>query len=187
MSALTTTERGYGHRHQERRALWAPEVAKGSTRCARCRQLIRPSEPWDLGHADGDRSRYSGPEHRRCNRATSSRRAFEWSKAPPEPEPERSGLEADDERWDMPWLKGLRKIPKDAVWPRLMTVPHPLAVGSLGREFVRFAEKRSGRPLRWWQKLAATRLLEVDGQGELVWETAVLIDGPPARQVLAAP
>ena len=28
--------------------------------------------------------------------------------------------------------------------------------------------------MRWWQKLVAARLLEVDGKGELVWETVVL-------------
>jgi hypothetical protein len=44
----------------------------------------------------------------------------------------------------------------------------------LGRQFIRYAEARSGRPLRWWQKLVATRLLEVDDQGRLVWDTLVL-------------
>jgi hypothetical protein len=55
-----------------------------------------------------------------------------------------------------------------------MTVPHPAAVGSLGKEFVRFAEARSGRELRWWQRLVAMRLLEVDDEERLVWETFVL-------------
>jgi hypothetical protein len=91
-----------------------------------------------------------------------------------EPEPERDGLEASDPCWRVPWLKGLRRPPADAVWPRLMTVPHPNAAGSLGGEFVRWAEKRSGRPLRWWQQLVAVRLLEIDEQERLVWETMVL-------------
>jgi hypothetical protein len=119
----------------------------------------------------GDRSRYVGPEHRRCNRAT----AVQWKVGPAEVEPERDGLEASDDRWDVPWLKRLRKVPADAVWPRLMTVPHPRAVGSLGDEFVAFSKAHSDRPpLRWWQRLAATRMLEVDSKGELVWETVVL-------------
>jgi len=91
-----------------------------------------------------------------------------------EVEPERGGLEATDSAWRVPWLRGLRKVPTDATWPRLMSVPHRRAVGSLGPEFIRWAEERTGRPLRWWQKLVATRLLEVDAEGRLVWEAMVL-------------
>src|SRR5580765_8123755 len=47
--------------------------------------------------------------------------------AGPEPEPERGGLDSSDRRWDVAWLHELRDTPADAVWPRLMTVPHPLA------------------------------------------------------------
>jgi hypothetical protein len=69
-----TTARGYGRVHQVVRARLAPYVAMGTTPCARCGELIAPGQPWDLGHDDGDRRRYTGPEHRRCNRATRSRR-----------------------------------------------------------------------------------------------------------------
>jgi hypothetical protein len=91
-----------------------------------------------------------------------------------EPEEERDGLAAGDRRWRVPWLAGLRRPPEDASWPRLMSVPHRRAVGSLGPEFIESAEARSGRPLRWWQRLVAVRVLEVDEAGELVWETVVL-------------
>jgi hypothetical protein len=89
-------------------------------------------------------------------------------------EPERDGLSQADPRWHVPWLDELRKVPRDAVWPRLMTVPHPRAVASLAPEFIRMAEKRTGRKLRWWQRLVATRLLEVDQDERLLWETLVL-------------
>jgi hypothetical protein len=91
-----------------------------------------------------------------------------------EPEPEREGLDRLDPRFRVPWLRGLRRVPGDAVWPRLMSVPHRRAVGTLGPTFVRYAERRSGRKLRWWQRLVAYRMLEVDAAGELVWGTVVL-------------
>jgi hypothetical protein len=84
------------------------------------------------------------------------------------------GLAPDDERWRVPWLEDLLDVPRSAVWPRLMTVPHRRAVDSLGPEFIAYAEARSGRPLRWWQQLVAVRLLEVDSRGRLVWECLVL-------------
>jgi hypothetical protein len=96
------------------------------------------------------------------------------------PVAEPDGFGPDDPVWDVAWLKGLRRVPKDAVWPRLMTIPHPHAVGSLGSEVARWVARRRGRRWRWWQRLMATRLLEVDRYGRLVWETALLT---VARQV----
>ena len=71
---IKTSLRGYGSKHQRTRRMFKPLVESGSVLCGRCGQLIHPGEPWDLGHADDDRSRYTGPEHRRCNRATAGRR-----------------------------------------------------------------------------------------------------------------
>jgi hypothetical protein len=71
----TTKQRGYGAKHKALRRRWAREVAEGLVNCARCGAFIYPDEPWDLGHVDGDKTRYAGPEHRRCNRATASSRA----------------------------------------------------------------------------------------------------------------
>src|SRR4051794_14389578 len=130
MVGVKTAARGYGGRHQQLRAQFAPRVATGGVRCARCGEPIRPGEAWDLGHVDGDKSRYQGPEHARCNRATAGRRP--WMPPAADEEPERGGLAAGDARWGVPWLEDLRRVPADAVWPRLMTVPHPRAVGSLG-------------------------------------------------------
>jgi hypothetical protein len=64
----------YPGSHQAIRRALAPQVAAGTVTCWRCGQLIRPGEPWDLGHDDHDRSIYRGPEHAgRCNRAAGAR------------------------------------------------------------------------------------------------------------------
>ena len=68
-----TTARGYGWLHQRTRAAWAPLVAAGEVACARCGGWIAPGHPWDLGHTE-DRTGYTGPEHRSCNRAAGARK-----------------------------------------------------------------------------------------------------------------
>jgi hypothetical protein len=90
------------------------------------------------------------------------------------------GFGPDDRAWDVPWLDALRDVPPEGSWPRLMTPPHPRAVASLGEAFAPFAAERMGGELRWWQRLAATRLLEVDETGRLVWPAALVLT---ARQV----
>jgi hypothetical protein len=84
------------------------------------------------------------------------------------------------ECFDVPWLADLLDVPDDATWPRLMTAPHPDAVGSYGELVEAYSAAFHGRPLRWWQRLAARRLLEHDAAGHLVWGAAVLT---VARQV----
>lgn len=70
----STTLRGYGAKHQKERDSWRPHVVAGLVTCWRCGQPIPPRSVWDLGHDDNDRSRYRGPEHRRCNRAAGARK-----------------------------------------------------------------------------------------------------------------
>jgi len=93
---------------------------------------------------------------------------------------EPDGIPAGDGVWDVGWLADLRDVPGDAVWPRLMSAPHPQAVASLGVEFEEWVAGRTGRELRWFQRLFVRRLLEVDADDALVWETALLT---VARQV----
>ena len=84
------------------------------------------------------------------------------------------GRDAADAAWDASsWLDEARGVPPDASWPRFMTCPHPAAVGSLGEEFTGWCAAR-GRTLRWWQRLVASRLLEVDAAGVLVWRKLLL-------------
>jgi hypothetical protein len=70
-----TQRLGYGVKHKQKRARLEPFVQAGGVRCARCGGLIEPGSAWDLGHVDGDKSRYAGPEHRWCNRAAGARLA----------------------------------------------------------------------------------------------------------------
>lgn len=94
---------------------------------------------------------------------------------------EPDGFDQADPIWDRaPWLKGLRRVPKDASWPRLMTAPHPRAKGTLGPHFVKWAQAWTGVRLRWFQKLIAYRMLEHDGRKQLVWEQVIVT---MARQV----
>lgn len=82
-----THDRGYGWRHQKERAKWAPKVNTGTITCWRCiangvphhQALIKPGQPWDLGHVDGtistNQPRWRGPEHTHCNRSAGQRKA----------------------------------------------------------------------------------------------------------------
>jgi len=63
----------YGPVHRSLRKTVAVEADAGYSTCARCGFPILRGEPWDLGHDDVTGG-YAGPEHRRCNRATSGRR-----------------------------------------------------------------------------------------------------------------
>jgi hypothetical protein len=97
----STSLRGYGHPHQALRQRWAPLVAAGGVRCARCGELIGPREPWDLGHVDSDRSRYAGPEHSSCNRATARHRAARV--VPPDGTDGVPFYGPNGERWSRRW------------------------------------------------------------------------------------
>ena len=66
--------RGYDKAHDAERLAWASRLATGPIPCARCGQLIRPGDAFDLGHTD-DRRGWTGPEHPSCNRAAGGRSA----------------------------------------------------------------------------------------------------------------
>lgn len=74
----TTTERGYDYKHRQLRKQVARHVATGTATCSRCGKRIDPSEAWDLGHDDHNRTIYRGPEHAACNRATRRHHAEAW-------------------------------------------------------------------------------------------------------------
>lgn len=74
---------------------------------------------------------------------------------------------------DVPWMADLLPVPDDATWPAAMSDPHPRAVGSLGQEAEVWLAQAMGLRLRWWQRLAFRRSLEVDDAGHLVWPSVV--------------
>lgn len=88
--------------------------------------------------------------------------------------PEPVGLERDDPVWRVPWLDELLDVPDEASWPRYMTAPHPLAVGSLGVEAIDWLSREAGIECRWWQRLVLVRQLEHDADGRLVWPEVLL-------------
>lgn len=87
---------------------------------------------------------------------------------------EPGGFGAGDEVWRVDWLDDLLEVPGEATWPRFMTVPHPAAVGSYGPRAEVWACAHNRKPWRWWQRLAARRILEHDVHGVLVWRTWLL-------------
>jgi len=96
-------------------------------------------------------------------------------------EPDPTTPEPTSPDWDAcPWLAPLLDVPAEATWPRLMSPPHPDAVGSYGAEAVAWIADVRGVTLRWWQTLAVYRLLEHDAAGILVWLDAIV---STARQV----
>jgi hypothetical protein len=67
--ASATTAKGYGWPHQRLRAALLQALVPSSP-CPRCGQGMWPEiQALDLGHVDGDKTRYSGLEHARCNRS----------------------------------------------------------------------------------------------------------------------
>src|SRR5215471_14145628 len=118
--------------------------------CAHCKRAVATTLDHDPPlamhvHRAGSGCCRQVPSCEKCNRTGGTMVAQgTWRPgselAATEPEPERDGLPQSHRCWRVPWLRGLRRPPADATWPRLMTVPHPDAVGSLGPEFIAFAE-----------------------------------------------
>lgn len=71
----TTTQRGYGHRHQKLRLRWKRLLnQQGQLPCTRCPNLVHPTDDWELDHTD-DRDSYLGIAHKRCNRSAGGRKS----------------------------------------------------------------------------------------------------------------
>jgi hypothetical protein len=98
MPPQSTTARGYGTQHQTLRKTWAPLVEQGAVTCPRCARPITPGQAWDLGHHDTDRTRYTGPEHQRCNRAAGGHHSDDAGEPPSHNHPPHS--DGDHDRSD---------------------------------------------------------------------------------------
>lgn len=111
--------------------------------------------------------------------AQGGRLATRKRRGEPAPQPvfdaDPDGYDVDHPVWDRAWwLDALREVPPDGWWPRLMTVPHPDAVGTYGDEITKWAKAEHGVDLFWWQRLHNARQYEHDANGDLVWAKATL-------------
>lgn len=74
----TTTQRGYGHKHQKRRHLLLTRHIEG-TLCNRCHQPMYKTQGLDAGHPDDQPASQGGMadrlEHITCNRGAPNRAA----------------------------------------------------------------------------------------------------------------
>ena len=128
------------------------------------------------GRRQGNLLARAGARHHRPPTVTTT--PSSPSSSPPRPpgptaELDAVGYPAGDPIWDTaPWLDDLRTVPADATWPRLMTPPHPDAVGTYAAELVAHAHRQADVDYRWWQRLTAARLLEHDADGILCWDDA---------------
>ncbi|MCT7372947.1 hypothetical protein [Mycolicibacterium llatzerense] len=66
----------YDAAHKARRRREQKNIDAGHAYCWRCTKHIPPGTDWDLGHDDNDPTKYMGPEHVGCNRATSTHKAM---------------------------------------------------------------------------------------------------------------
>jgi hypothetical protein len=82
-------QRGYGLVHERLRRHWAQLIAdpRNVVRCPRCLRRIRATHEWHLGHRDGSRTEYNGPEHALCN--LKARQNYYNGRRTPEPHPNR--------------------------------------------------------------------------------------------------
>lgn len=134
---------------------------------------------------------------------TAHARARSRAEGPADPElaPEATGPEIDDSGrqtelaefeavWGQyEWMQCLFPVPDTATLPRLMTGPHPRAVGSWGPAAITWIEARrasdprvpaKAKALRWWQKLVLCRQFEHDSDIESIWSEVLT---STARQV----
>lgn len=98
------------------------------------------------------------------------------------------GPQADDPRWQVPWLKDLLDdMPASATFPRFATLPFAQTIGSWGSEFEDWLEESradvTGRPIRmrWWQRFVIRLLLQYEDVPD---EDGELFRRPCASEVL---
>ena len=79
---LSTTERDYGAEHQAERRRLQQQMDGGAVFGCASTDCLLPGVPidkdtlWDLGHTR-DRTAWTGPEHRVCNRTEGARRSHQ--------------------------------------------------------------------------------------------------------------